>query len=156
MSELALTILRIGFVLLLWLFLAFILYVLWQGLKAADTSAPLTQTWPRTTVLDGIKRLILRKRPSQLIVRTGVAQGLSVPLIDGPIAIGRSFDNALVLDEEFISDHHAVVKLVDGQWVLEDLNSTNGTWVKGERVSYPKSLGTGSFFGIGDVVVEVR
>lgn len=156
MSELALGILRIGFVALLWLFVVFLLYILWRGLKTNDLISSIENTWPTTSASGFLKRFILRVRPTELIVRSGTSQGMRIPLNEEVIRIGRSSDNTLILDEEFISDHHAAVRKVSDRWVVEDLASTNGTWLKGERVTLPKPLQVGAYFGVGDVVLEVR
>jgi pSer/pThr/pTyr-binding forkhead associated (FHA) protein len=79
-----------------------------------------------------------------------------VPLVGNLVSIGRSSDNTLILDEEFVSDHHARLRVKDDGWWLEDLSSTNGTWVKGERLTLARPIKVGWLFGIGDVVVEVR
>ncbi len=155
-SELALTILRVGFVALLWLFVIFVLYVLWQGLKTSDPIGSNEEAWPSTSASGLIKRFIFRVRPSELVVRSGTSQGLRVPLNDEIIRIGRSADNTLILDEEFISDHHAAIRKLSDRWVIEDLASTNGTWLRGERVTLAKQLKVGTYFGVGDVVLEVR
>lgn len=156
MSELALTILRVGFVALLWLFVIFMLYVLWQGLKTNDRIGVNEDAWPSTSARGFFKRFILRVKPTELVVRSGTSQGMRIPLIDDVIKIGRSPDNTLILDEEFISDHHAAVTRLADRWVIEDLASTNGTWLRGERVTLAKPLKVGTYFGVGDVVLEVR
>ena len=156
MSELALTILRVGFVALLWLFLVFLLYVLWQGLKTQDPIRMIEENWPSTSASGFFKRLILRVKPSELVVCSGTSQGLRIPLDVDTISIGRSSDNTLILDEEFISDHHAAVRKLDDRWVIEDQASTNGTWLRGERVTLAKPIKVGTYFSVGDVVIEVR
>ena len=156
MSELALNVLRIGFVGLLWLFLGFLLYALWQGIKGNDPVGNAESNWPLANKASSFKRLLLRSKPTELVIRTGASQGLRVPLVGNLVSIGRSADNTLILDEEFVSDHHARLRVKDDGWWLEDLSSTNGTWVKGERLTLARPIKVGWLFGIGDVVVEVR
>jgi pSer/pThr/pTyr-binding forkhead associated (FHA) protein len=68
-----------------------------------------------------------------------------------PLTIGRSEDNAVPLDgDEFASAHHARIEAArDGVWIL-DLNSTNGTWVNGERLDGRHRLRQGDVVQIGD------
>lgn len=156
MSELALNILRVGFVGLLWLFLIFLLYVLWQGLKSNDVAEVYETKWPAASKSEALRRLVFRTKPTELIVRTGTSQGTRIPLAGDKISIGRSDDNTLILDEDFISDHHATLRKADNQWLLEDLASTNGTWLRGERVTLARPIKVGWLFGVGDVVLEVK
>ena len=156
MSELALNVLRIGFVGVLWLFLGFLLYVLWQEIRGQDLAYANSSDWPLAAKGSALKRWLLRTKPSELVVRTGTSQGLRIPLSGNLVSIGRSDDNTLILDEEFVSDHHARLRVRDDSWWLEDLSSTNGTWVKGERLTLARPLKVGWLFGIGDVVIEVR
>lgn len=156
MSELALNVLRIGFVGLLWLFLGFLLYVLWQGIRGQDFTSGGESGWPLAVKGSALKRWFLRSKPSELVVRTGTSQGLRIPLSGNLVSIGRSDDNTLILDEEFVSDHHARLRAREDSWWLEDLSSTNGTWLKGERLTLARPLKVGWLFGIGEVVIEVR
>jgi len=155
-SELALNILRIGFVGLLWLFLIFLLYVLWQGLKSNEAVDSYGTKWPAASRGEALRRLIFRTKPTELIVRTGTSQGTRIPLTGNQVSIGRSDDNTLILDEDFISDHHATLRKTDNEWFIEDLASTNGTWLRGERVTLARPVKVGWLFGVGDVVLEVR
>ena len=51
------------------------------------------------------------------------------PLGSAPITIGRAPDSTLVIDDEYASARHARLFQHEGQWVAEDLGSTNGTWI---------------------------
>src|ERR1700733_7334746 len=85
--------------------------------------------------------------PTRMLVRTQGETGI-VQLLGRRTAIGRTPDNDIRIDAEFISRHHAVVLLYGTKTVVEDLNSTNGTYVNAERVSR-RSLKEGDIVTLG-------
>jgi chromosome segregation ATPase len=72
--------------------------------------------------------------PTRMLVRTQGETGI-VQLLGRRTTLGRTPDNDIRIDEDFISRHHAVVLLAGANTVVEDLNSTNGTYVNGERIN---------------------
>jgi chromosome segregation ATPase len=72
--------------------------------------------------------------PTRMLVRTQGETGI-VQLLGRRTTIGRTPDNDIRIDAEFISRHHAVVLLYGSKTVIEDLNSTNGTFVNSERIN---------------------
>ena len=72
--------------------------------------------------------------PTRMLVRTQGDTGI-VQLLTRRTTVGRTPDNDIHLNEDFISRHHAVLLLAGVNTVLEDLNSTNGSYVNGERIS---------------------
>ncbi|MDR2453254.1 MAG: FHA domain-containing protein [Bifidobacteriaceae bacterium] len=93
--------------------------------------------------------------PTRLVVKTGPLRGTSLPLDRAPVVIGRSSTANLVLDDEFASGRHAQVVPRGGVWVLEDLGSTNGTFVGRERIAGPRELAAGQSIRIGNTTLEV-
>src|SRR2546421_2113079 len=73
-----------------------------------------------------------------------------------PLTLGRSRENTVVLLDELASRRHATVYWSDGQWLARDLESLNGTYLDGERLTTPTPLADGSRLRIGDVVFRVR
>jgi pSer/pThr/pTyr-binding forkhead associated (FHA) protein len=70
--------------------------------------------------------------------------------LDKPaVSIGRLAENDICLEDSFVSRHHCVIRNVDGQYVIEDLNSANGTYVNGELVK-ASLLKEGSLIQIGN------
>jgi pSer/pThr/pTyr-binding forkhead associated (FHA) protein len=69
--------------------------------------------------------------------------------IDAPVTIGRQPDNAVVIDNPAVSSHHACVFRDGEQFVVEDLQSTNGTFVNGTRISR-RNLRPGDMLVVGD------
>jgi pSer/pThr/pTyr-binding forkhead associated (FHA) protein len=75
-------------------------------------------------------------------------RGLSVDLV-GPAGIGRGRDNLVVLDDEFVSAHHARVEPRDGSWWVADLGSTNGTLLNDRPIQRASPLRPGDVIGVG-------
>lgn len=80
--------------------------------------------------------------------------GVAIP-VAGPVVIGRSPGADIVIGDEFVSGRHARVTPVGDQVVLEDLGSTNGTLLNGDRVVRPQPLRAGDQIDIGDVRLSV-
>ena len=96
----------------------------------------------------------------RLVFLSGPNEGESRSWPGGSIQVGRSRDNELVLPEGYpsASGRHAVFSVVDGEWVLRDLGSTNGTYVNGERLEpqIARPVGNGDEIGFGgDPIVRV-
>lgn len=96
--------------------------------------------------------------PTLLVIIDGPLAGSSVPLAESEISLGRSASNTVVLDDEFVSSHHARVYKDphSGRWAIEDLNSTNGTVVNQQRISQPTILPVRVPVRIGATTFELR
>jgi pSer/pThr/pTyr-binding forkhead associated (FHA) protein len=70
--------------------------------------------------------------------------------------MGRAGDSSLVLDDDFASAHHARLIPQDGQWFVEDLGSTNGTYLDRTKVVRPTPVPVGVPVRIGKTVLELR
>jgi hypothetical protein len=97
-----------------------------------------------------------RGKASKLLVVSGRARGLTIPLGQAPITMGRAGDSSLVLDDDFASAHHARLVPHDGQWFVEDLGSTNGTYLDRTKVVRPTPVPIGVPVRIGKTVLELR
>jgi DNA-binding winged helix-turn-helix (wHTH) protein len=80
----------------------------------------------------------------------------TLPLTDGEHLAGRDADCALVVDASTVSRRHARITVTSGSATIEDLGSTNGTHVKGIRISAPTRLEPGDELALGSEVVQVR
>lgn len=94
---------------------------------------------------------------SELVVTSGPLSGTVIALGDAPITLGRSRENTLVLDDDFASGFHAKIA-PDGRggWYVEDLGSTNGTYMGQHQLEAPTSLGVHMPVTIGNTTVELR
>src|SRR5690606_12332516 len=97
-----------------------------------------------------------RGDPSQVVIVDGGNAGEAVPLADAPLLIGRGTDAAIRLDDDYVSTRHARIVSSGDQWFVEDLGSTNGTYVGSRRITQPTAVGLGSQVRIGKTVLELR
>jgi FHA domain len=97
-----------------------------------------------------------RGAPRELVVTAGTAQGTRIELGANPLTIGRSPENTLVLDDDYVSGRHARLFPHEGTWVVEDLGSTNGTYLDHTRLTSAVVLPVGTPIRIGKTVLELR
>lgn len=155
-SELVLLLVKIGFLALLWLFvLAAVRAVradLWgPGRRAARQAAP-----SRSAAPPAVPKGRRARAPSKLVVTQGALTGTTVTLGTAPVTIGRAHDSTLVLADDFASARHARLVPQDGQWLIEDLGSTNGTYLDRAKVTRPMPVPLGAPVRIGKTVLELR
>jgi len=162
MSELTLTIIRLGFLAVLWMFVLTAVSVMRSDLfgrrvagrsagrrPQAGAPAPRRQKDPKPA--KGRRGV-----PSNLVVTHGALSGTTVRLGDQPVTLGRSQDSTIVLDDDYVSGRHARFYPQDGQWVVEDMGSTNGTYIDRTKVTGPTPVKIGMPVRIGKTVVELR
>jgi len=172
MSELTLLLLRIGFLILMWFFVFGVVYSLRADLfgvrvrklpaeATAGASAPAAAPKPAATkpasarpVNTGPATVATAKR---LVITSGPKAGLELPLGTDALTIGRSSESALVIRDDYTSSHHARLLLRGDAWAVQDLDSTNGTFVAGQRVTgAPVSLSLGTPVKVGATTFELR
>ena len=154
MSELAFTIARLGFLVLLWVFVLLVVRTLRRDTAEASTPAPRRRA-QRESSPAGICSS-RRRGATRLIITEGPLAGSMVPLTPTSITIGRDQNCTLVLNDSYASSHHARVFPKDGAWWLEDLNSTNGTTLAGRAVHGAVELPVGVPVRIGQTTLELR
>ncbi|MFD8231259.1 FHA domain-containing protein [Streptomyces sp. NPDC059696] len=170
MSELTLTVMRLGFLAVLWLFVIVAVQVIRSDLfgtrvtqrgsrreagrqqQAAARQAPPQQ---RQQPAGGGRRG--RNAPTKLVVTEGTLTGTTVALQGQTITLGRAHDSTIVLDDDYASSRHArIYPDRDGQWIVEDLGSTNGTYLDRSRLTTPTPIALGAPIRIGKTVIELR
>lgn len=157
MSELALTLLRLGFLALLWVGVFTTLSVLRRDLRAPREARPMAVQVSGSSPSAGQPAKRTKSRKGQrLVVTEGPLSGTVVPLGSTPITIGRAPDSTLVLDDDYASTNHARVYPAGGDWIVEDLNSTNGTWLGTTRITRPTVLPVAVDLRVGKTVMQVR
>lgn len=98
-----------------------------------------------------------RNAPTKLVVTEGSLRGTSLNLRPGTqVLIGRNPECTLILEDDFASGRHARIVYDDGQWTIEDLGSTNGTYLDDFRLTAPAPLEPGAHLRIGRTVLEPR
>jgi len=164
-SELTLTLIRLGFLAVLWLFVLSAVSVIRSDMfgarvenrkagkppRAAQPPKPPKPPKPARTLRRGS-----RHAPRSLVVVDGPDKGQSAPLSEQPILIGRGADAAIRLDDDYVSTRHARVASNGEQWFVEDLGSTNGTYLGHQRVTTPTPLTMGTPIRVGKTVLELR
>jgi pSer/pThr/pTyr-binding forkhead associated (FHA) protein len=91
------------------------------------------------------------------LVISGPKEGVSLELIpEEQFTIGRSGDSSLVIRDDTTSTHHARLMLWNDQWMVQDLDSTNGTFVDGKRVSIPTPVPLNTPVTVGTTAFELR
>jgi hypothetical protein len=201
-SELTLLVLRLGFLLVLWLFIFGIVYALRSDLfgqrvrklptDAASASAasvpapapaasvPVPAAFPApspsasaltepvasfgsggstggghsTGSLGSHKATA--QTASRLVITSGPKAGTEFPLGAESITIGRSSDSSLVIRDDYTSTHHARLMLWNDEWMIQDLDSTNGTFLDGARVAIPTPVPLNTTVKIGATSFELR
>ena len=166
MSELVLTLLRLGFLLLLWGFVLMAVLVLRRDLRAPRDARPLVAVRAGATAPSTSGAPVPAERPTKakaaksgirsLVVIEGPLTGTVIPLSQSDVTIGRAPESTLVLDDDYVSNQHARLSLSNGTWIVADLGSTNGTWIDRQRITAPTPLKAGHHLKVGRTVLELR
>jgi pSer/pThr/pTyr-binding forkhead associated (FHA) protein len=172
MSELTLTVMRLGFLAVLWLFVIVAVQVIRSdlfgtrvtqrgaGRREAQTRPP--QQRQQAQPAQGRQQQNNNNRarrgaPTKLVVSEGSLAGTTVALQGQTITLGRAHDSTIVLDDDYASSRHArIYPDRDGNWIVEDLGSTNGTFMDRNRLTTPTPIPLGAPIRIGKTVIELR
>jgi pSer/pThr/pTyr-binding forkhead associated (FHA) protein len=173
MGELTLLLLRLGFLVLLWAFVFAIVYALRSDLfgqrarrlpaqaagfptaVAAPAVAP-AKAPAADTAAHRAPPHAGSKTAKRLVITSGPREGVEIDLPAEQLTIGRSSESGLVIRDDYTSTHHARLMLWDDQWVIQDLESTNGTFLDGSRVTVPVPVPLGTPVTIGTTSFELR
>ena len=161
MSDLVVLGLKLGYLALLWLFIGFVANVIRTDLfgrkvPAAELAEATVAAAPSATGRpQKMSRKVSKRLPAVLKVTNGTQAGVTVPLGSG-ILIGRASDCQLILDDDYASTRHARFTLTPTGYQLEDLGSTNGTFVNNQRVSAPVPFGLEDTLRIGRTLMSVE
>jgi pSer/pThr/pTyr-binding forkhead associated (FHA) protein len=159
MNALTLTLIRVAFLAVLWLFVIAAIGVVRTDLfgtaaakikRGRNRPPQLQPQRPPRQPRGG------RGVPRFLVVTGGGLSGTSIDLTDQQITLGRANDATLVLDDDYASSRHARIFPQDGQWIVEDLGSTNGTYLDRQKVTRPTPVPVGVPIRIGKTVLELR
>jgi predicted component of type VI protein secretion system len=89
----------------------------------------------------------------QFIMRSGPTPGITFPLEGDQLVIGRDSSNSVAINDAEISRKHSRLSFQGGKYVIEDLGSTNGTFVNGQRLAGPVVLKPGDVISLGEQIV---
>ena len=161
MNALTDTLIRLAFLAVLWLFVIAAVGVVRTDLFGSGTGQRKGRQRGRAAAPPRPARPARQPRasratPQQLLVTAGALAGTTISLSDQQITIGRADDATLVLDDDYASTRHARLFPQDGQWIVEDLGSTNGTYLDRQKVTQPTPVPVGVPIRIGKTVLELR
>ncbi|MCU1514170.1 MAG: hypothetical protein JWO10_1260 [Microbacteriaceae bacterium] len=171
MSELTLLLLRFGLLLVLWAFIFAIVYALRSDLfgqrvrrmpaetasAAPFVAAAIPHPQAAAEVPTEAMDVATSTTATRLAITSGPKQGLELELPQEPLTIGRSSESGLIIRDDYTSTHHARLMLwSDGRWVIQDLDSTNGTFLDGKRVTLPTPVPLNTPIRIGTTSFELR
>lgn len=154
MPELVLAIVRIAIVVLLWLFVLAAVRVIRTDIYGSRAARPARRRPEQRPAKQPKQRR--RDVAHALVITQGQLAGTSIALRDIPVTIGRANDSTLVLADDYASNKHARLVPRDGQWYVEDLGSTNGTYLDRTKVTAPTPVPIGMPIRIGKTVLELR
>ncbi|BAR07459.1 FHA domain-containing protein [Scardovia inopinata] len=171
-TDLTFAVMKYGFLALLWFFVFLAVRSLRKDVsqmspvpRKRSKKAESDQHFARSTAapaspapLRGAESGRQQGRASVLTIIDGPLSGTTYTLGSQSITLGRASDNVVVLNDEFVSSHHARVYVdpTTGTWAIEDLGSTNGTVVDGQRLSHSVPLPAGVPVRIGGTSFELR
>jgi len=153
-SELTLFLIRIAFLAILWIFVLSAISVIRsdmfgarvpEGARSVGGKAPKQKAPPKR-----------RGSPTQVVVTQGSNSGATASLAEAPILIGRGNDAQIRLDDDYVSTRHARIAASGDQWFVEDLGSTNGTYIGTVRITQPTTVTLGTQVRIGKTILELR
>ncbi|MCU1431605.1 MAG: hypothetical protein JWP95_710 [Actinotalea sp.] len=174
MSELTITLLRLGYLVLLWVFVLAAIGVLrrdlygtkivQRGARRRPSSAQVQAVGARSAPAPAAPRPSGGSAPfprreveaRRLVVTGGPLRGTTLPLGASAILIGRAPSCTLVLDDDYSSSRHARIFPQDGGWFVEDLGSTNGTFIGRDKVDVPTPLRVGTEVRVGQSTLELQ
>lgn len=169
MSQLSITLLRMGFLVLLWALVLSAIGVLradlygtrvtsrGKGRQARAARAEKTAAAVRTgTGVRADSRAPRAFSPAHVAVTAGPLKGSSIPLGTAPVLVGRASTCTLVIDDDYCSAKHCRIYLDGGTWMVEDLGSTNGTYLGNQKVTDPVPMREGDVVRIGATSLELR
>lgn len=115
-----------------------------------DRAAPSKRKEPKPT------RSSRGRTPGTVVVHAPDGGKAGTFRLSGALDIGRADACAIRLEDEYVSQHHARIYAKDGAWWVEDLGSTNGTYMNERRVASPAEVHAGDTVRVGKTVLELR
>ena len=126
------------------------------GTRPARAPAPPKQPRAATPKATRPDKADKKSAARKLVVTDGAIAGTTITLTTDAVTIGRADDSTIVLTDDYVSTRHARLVPTEGQWLLEDLGSTNGTYLDRRRVTAPTPVPLGTPIRVGKTVMELR
>jgi len=156
-SEQLLFVLKLCLLALLYLFFFRVLRAVWAEIKTpAMAGAPAARpAKPDRKARRADKRAQKVAPPQLVVVEPADQRGRSYPL-GNELTVGRAAGCQVTVDDTFVSQLHARVFLREGRYLVEDLGSTNGTYLNRQKVGGPMVMQAGDRLQVGNTVLELR
>ena len=137
--------------------LAFLYFFVWRAVRAVviDLYGP-REKRPRTDRQRKARRGRGRGTPTKVVVLDASGSRVSTHRLSGSLEIGRESSCQIRPEDTYISQQHARIFERNGSWVVEDLGSTNGTYLNQQKVTVPSQISPGDRIRVGKTVLEVR
>ncbi|WP_445818903.1 FHA domain-containing protein FhaB/FipA [Arthrobacter sp. G119Y2] len=158
-GELIVTLLRYGFLILLWLMVLSVVGAIRRDLVVGSrnrTGTPSARQIRRNPALEKQAPAPAKVPARQVVVTEGPLRGTTLELASSPILLGRAQEATLVLDDDYASGRHARLFPQGSRWFIEDLGSTNGTFLGGSQLTRALPVEPGVPIRIGKTVLELR
>jgi hypothetical protein len=156
MSELTLFLIKISYLAILWIFVLSAISVVRSDMFGARVAPGGTREAAPAKARRQPKPKARKGSPTHVLVVDGANKGERAELAEAPILIGRGSDAAIRLDDDYVSTRHARIASSGDQWFVEDLGSTNGTYIGSARITQPTTLTLGTQVRIGKTLLELR
>ena len=153
MSELTLLLIRFAYLAILWIFVLSAISVIRSDMFGARVPASARPGKQPKAPKPPKPR---RGSPTHVLVVSGSNSGQRADLSQEPLLIGRGPDAAIRLDDDYVSTRHARIAASGDQWFVEDLGSTNGTYIGSVRITQPTTLTLGTQVRVGKTILELR
>lgn len=152
-SDQLLFVLKIALLILLYLFFFRVVRAVWAELRPTGQRPQPVPTAPAHSASRRSRRE--NQRPQFVVLEPAELFGTVFPL-DSEASIGRAAGCQITLDDTYSSQIHARVFARDGAWQVEDLGSTNGTWLNRQKVAGPMIIKPGDHLQIGNTIMELQ
>jgi pSer/pThr/pTyr-binding forkhead associated (FHA) protein len=158
MSELTLFLIRVAYLAILWIFVLSAISVIRSDMFGARVPEAARGADPGRSRKQRPAKPPSRRRgsPSHVLVTEGANTGERAELEQAPVLIGRGSDAAIRLDDDYVSTRHARIAASGDEWFVEDLGSTNGTYIGSVRITQPTTITLGTQVRIGKTILELR
>jgi pSer/pThr/pTyr-binding forkhead associated (FHA) protein len=162
MQELTLMLIRFAYLAILWIFVFGAISVIRSDMFGARLDTPPTPSGRERRAQDkaASKQSKQPKRgrgqPRRAVVTDGSNAGMTASLEEAPLLIGRGSDAAIRLDDDYVSTRHARIGRSGDTWYVEDLGSTNGTYIGSQRLTQATAISLGTRVRVGKTTIELK
>jgi pSer/pThr/pTyr-binding forkhead associated (FHA) protein len=159
MQELTLMLIRFAYLAILWIFVFGAISVIRSDMFGARLDTPPSPSRRQRRAQDKAATKAPKRgrgQPRRAVVIDGDNSGLTASLEQAPLLIGRGPDAAIRLDDDYVSTRHARIARSGDTWYVEDLGSTNGTYIGSQRLTQATAISLGTRVRVGKTTIELK